>query len=254
MVLAWLAALVFLAQSSTDMYDRAHALLDKRDLAGARAAVDEALRINPRLLPALTLKAKLAMASEQLEQAQQALEAALAIAPKQSYPRFLLGVVFYLKNDFPRARQALALADRNDSRVALYEAMTQEGLGDSGAAVTAYERALKLDRSTAEPRVAYARFLFKQGDIERAETLVEAALKLEPNNAEALYEKGQCRFELGQYGQAAEFGERALAQGATSLERRIRYLLVRAYQKQGALDLAEKHRAVFEKLPMPLVR
>jgi outer membrane protein assembly factor BamD (BamD/ComL family) len=62
-------------------------------------------------------------------------------------------------------------------------------------------------------------------------------------------------FERGEYKSAAEFGERALteAQGGP-LERRIRYLLVRAYGKTGNTQAAEKHRAILEKLPMPLVR
>jgi hypothetical protein len=57
------------------------------------------------------------------------------------------------------------------------------------------------------------------------------------------------------YAQAAEFGERALtATGPAPTEREIRFLLARAYLKAGSPEIAAKHRAIFESLPMPLVR
>src|SRR5436853_1718438 len=96
---AWLAILLF-TQSAADIYNCATAFVEKRDLTTAQAAVDEALRVDARFVPALTLKAKLAMACDQLETAQQALDAAVVMAPKQPCLRFLLGVVYYLKNDF----------------------------------------------------------------------------------------------------------------------------------------------------------
>jgi tetratricopeptide (TPR) repeat protein len=254
MVLPWLAVLFF-AQSASDLYNRADEMLRKRDLPAAQAAVDEALQLDPRFVPALTLQAKLAMANDQLGMAQQALETAITVAPKQPSLRFLLGVVFYLKNDFNSAMKALTLADSGDPRVVLYQGMTEEALNHADAARNSYERAMKLDHSTAEPRIAYARLLFKQGDLDRAQALIDESLKLEPTNADALFEKGRCLFERGEYAPAAEFGERALTTSTGGpLERRIRYLLVRAYQKQGASALADKHRAVFEKLPMPMAR
>src|SRR5215217_1794611 len=134
MTAAWgLAACLFLAQSAADVYQRASLLLERRDLEGARAAVEEALRLDPKLVPALVLKAKLAMQADRLDEAEHALEAVLSLEPSQRQPRFLLGMALYLKNDFDRAGRVLASADPNDARVVFYQAMTEEALNHTEA-------------------------------------------------------------------------------------------------------------------------
>ena len=67
-------------------YEKANALFVAKKLPEAVAAVDEALRLDPKLVPALTLKAKLAMAVYQLDVAQRCLEQALAIDPERLTP------------------------------------------------------------------------------------------------------------------------------------------------------------------------
>jgi Tfp pilus assembly protein PilF len=246
---------LFLAQTALEIYQRANALLERRDLEGARIAVEEALRADPKMVPALILRAKLAIHANRLDDAQQALQTAQSVQPADRTVRFLLGFVFYLKNDFDRARSALLVADPNDARVILYRGLTEEALNHPEAAVANYERAIQLDKSSAESRVAYARLLFAQGNPDRAEVLIDQALKLAPKSADALYEKGRCLFERGEFAAAAESGERALAAPESAvLERRIRYLLVRAYTKTGNRELAAKHQTAFERLPNPLVR
>jgi len=183
------------------------------------------------------------------------LESAVALKPADKASRFLLGFVFYLNNDFDRARAAFALADPNDARVVFYQAMTEEALNQTEAAIGLYERAIKMDRTGGEARVAYARLLFTMGKLDRAEALVDEALKIAGPSAGALYEKGRCLLERGEFAAAVEFGERALAAPESAvLERRIRYLLIRAHQKSGNREKAAQHQAVFDRLPNPLVR
>jgi Tfp pilus assembly protein PilF len=246
---------LFLAQSATEVYRRAGALLEKRDLDGARAAVDEALRLDPKLVPALALKAKLAINDDRLEEAHRLLDTAIALAPRQRDLRFLLGMTLYLKNDFDPALRALAAADPIDARVSLYKAMTEEALNHSEAAISHYERALELDPKGVDQRVAFARLCFALGRLDRAEALADEALRLDPRSPAALYEKGRCLFEGAEFRSAAEAGERALAgPGSAPLERRIRHLLIRAYGKIGDAEAASRHQAVFDRLPNPLVR
>ncbi len=238
-----------------DAHRRASLLVEQRDLEGARAAVEEALRLDPKLVPALVLKGKLAMQADRLEEARRALESAVALEPAQPYPRFLLGMTLYLQNDFDRAVPVLASADQNDARVVLYQAMTEEALNHTDVAIADYERALKLDPKGVDQRVAYARLLFTLGKLDRAEALVDAALRISGQRADALYEKGRCLLERGEFAKAAEYGEHALAAPESGpIERRIRHLLIRAYQKLGNTDMAAKHQAVFDRLPNPLVR
>ena len=110
-------------------YEKANTLFAAKKLPEALVAVDEALRLDPKLVPALTLKAKLAMAGFRLDVARQCLEQALAIDPRAPYTNFLYGLEAYLSNDIkeaqPRFRRARELAP-NDSRVALYLGLTVE--------------------------------------------------------------------------------------------------------------------------------
>src|SRR5262249_6749741 len=147
------------------------------------------------------------------------------------------------------------LADQNDARVNLYQALSEEGLGRSEAAAVFYKRALQRDPRNVETLLAYARLLRKLGQSELAETMVDTALKVSSGAKEVLFAKVRCLFDRGEYAHAAEFGERALdAEGPAPSEREIRFLLARAWFKAGNPELAAKHRTVFESLPMPLVR
>ena len=65
-------------------YQRANDLFIAKKLPEALAAVDEALRLDPKLVPALTLKAKLAMAAYRLDVARQCLEQALKLDPARA--------------------------------------------------------------------------------------------------------------------------------------------------------------------------
>src|SRR5215468_1370381 len=105
--LEWWIVAFFLAQASD--YQKATALFAKHDFAGAEAAVDDSLHADPRYIPALTLKARLAMISGRMDAARRALEVAIAADPKQTEPRFLLGFCLYLENDFQRSKDVLAL-------------------------------------------------------------------------------------------------------------------------------------------------
>ena len=251
----WILVFLLAQPPAARDYQKATELFAKHDLQGADAALDESLQVDPQYVPALVLKARLAMIAGRMDVARRALAAAIAADPKQSGPRFLLGFCLYLDNDFQGARDALARADQDDARVSLYIALSEEGMNHTYAATLYYERSLKLDPVNAEARVAYSRLLRRQGKLDRAEALIDEALKPAPDAREVLYEKGQCRFERGAYAQAVEFGERALAApGPAPTERQIRFLLVRAYLKAGNRDAAAKHRAIFESLPMPLVR
>jgi tetratricopeptide (TPR) repeat protein len=120
---------------------------------------------------------------------------AQSVQPADRTVRFLLGFVFYLKKRFRSRTLRTILADPNDARVILYRGLTEEALNHPEAAVANYERAIQLDKSSAESRVAYARLLFAQGNPDRAEVLIDQALKLAPKSADALYEKGRCLFE-----------------------------------------------------------
>jgi Tfp pilus assembly protein PilF len=243
------------AQSVPPSYSTAAALFQKQDFAAAAPALDRALRENPDYVPALMLKARLSMIDGQMEQARAALDHVLSRAPGTRDARFLLGFLYYLQNDFEAADTALAAADQNDPRVLLYRAMSAEGLNRRESAHDFYQRAIHLDDRGTDARIAYARLLRREGAHKEEAKLIDEALALSPASRDVLYEKGLCLLENRKYLDAARFGEKALdASGPVPTEREIRYLLVRAWQKAGDTNRAAQERALFEKLPMPLVR
>jgi tetratricopeptide (TPR) repeat protein len=246
---------LFLAQSEPAAYAKAARAFALHDFSSANTAVTEALKENPHYIPALLLEARLSIMGGQMEQAAAILKRAVAEDPANPEPRFLLGFVYYLENDFNRADKSLAAANQNDARVLLYRAMSAEALNRPEAAGDFYQRAIRADPKTPDARIAYARLLRKQGDAAEAAKLIDEAYAIAPNSRDVLYEKGLGLLDGGQYLQAVDFGNRALAApGPVPSEREIRYLLVRAWQKAGNAEMAAKQRALFEKLPLPLVR
>jgi tetratricopeptide (TPR) repeat protein len=230
-------------------YEKANSLLVAKKLPEALAAVDEALRLDPKLVPALTLKAKLAMAAYRLDVAHQCLEQALALDPRASYAQFLYGMEAYLGNDLkealPRFQKARQLSPA-DPRAALYLGLTVESLGDSEQALSLYEEAVRLERVAHEPHAETllpgARLLLLLGRLEECERWIGQALKLSPKSRDVHFELARLLLKKGDAAQAAVEGESALSlsDGVTT-DAAIHYLLIRAYRQSGMPDRAAIH-------------
>src|SRR5947209_11203646 len=127
-------------------YERANALFVAKDFAACSAAIEEALRLDEKLVPALTLKAKLAMAINRFDVARDSLDRALASDPRSEYAEFLYGLQYYLANDLhaaePHFRKARQLNAR-DPRAALYLGLTIESLGQTQEAMSSYKDAVR---------------------------------------------------------------------------------------------------------------
>ena len=230
-------------------YEKGNALFTEKRLPEALAAVDEALRLDPKLVPALTLKAKLAMAAHHLDLARQCLEQALAIDPRAPYSQFLYGLEAYMGNDMnsalTRFRKARQLSP-TDPRAALYLGLTTESLGRTSEAMSLYEEAVRLERSAravdAETLLPGARLLLLLGRLDECERWIAEALKLSPNSRDVHFEFARLLLEKGDGDRAAVEGELALglSEGIVT-DPAIRYVLIRAYQKSGRPDRAAMH-------------
>lgn len=233
-------------------YEKANALFVAKRLPEAWEAADEALRLDPKLVPALTLKAKLAMAGFRLDVARKCLEQALAIDPRAPYAQFLFGMEAYLGNDMkealPRFRKARQLSP-NDPRAALYLGLTVESLGQPGEAISLYEEAVRLERSAgevhAETLLPGARLLLLEGRLSECERWLVEAVKLSPKSRDAHFERARLLLKKGEAVRAAAEGETALGlSDGIVADGAIHYLLVRAYQQSGLADRAAAHAAV----------
>lgn len=251
-------------QTALDFYQRANALFQQQKFEPALHAVEMALRLNPNMVPALTLKARLAMTANRFDVARSCLQKAVEIEPLSAENQFLFGFALYVENDFARALPPLELASRlksNDARAEFYLALTYDGLGRVGEAIGKYEHAIKLAKDSkasdlsADAMVAYARLLFTLGRYGESEKLIDQALDIDRNLRDAHYEKGRLRLERRDAAGAIEHGKRALElQGVGVTERQIHYLLARAYRQAGRAELAEIHLAKFRAAPPTLRR
>ncbi len=239
-----LALFLYAASPGQQAYEKANQLLVAQRIPEAFAAVDEALRLDPKLVPALTLKAKLAMATYRLDIAHECLEKALAIEPRAPYANFLYGLEAYLGNDLqaalPRFKKARQLNPK-DARAALYLGLTVESLGDTTQALALYQESVRLDR-TAESLLPGARLLHLLGRFDESEKWLRQAAQLAPKSRDVHFELARLLLKKGDPAQAAQEGETALqlSEGVVT-DPAIHYLLIRAYRESNQPEKATLH-------------
>jgi tetratricopeptide (TPR) repeat protein len=252
-----LTAALLAASAATEEYQRANLLFQQQKFVEAGEALDRILKQDPSLVPAWTLRGKLAMAFNRLDVARQAFERAVALAPESAYARFMLGFCHYVANDFATALPALQKAvalDPADGNAAFYLALTHEALAQTPEAIRLYQTAIELQkrsgRPNAETHTAYARLLFTLGRFDESARQVACVLEIEPASRDGHYEQGRLFFEAGKFAEAAAEAEKALAvKGLGTTDRQIHFLLARAYAKDGDRERAKVHRQLFEASP-----
>jgi len=256
-----LASIALFAATSAALaaYEKANALFTAKKLSEAFTAVEEALRLDPNLVPALTLKAKLAMAINRLDVARQCLEHALTVDPRAAYAQFLYGLEAFLGNDLkealPRFRKARELSPA-DPRAALYLGLTVESVGEPAEAMSLYEEAVHLERAArelhAETLLPGARLLLLLNRLDECDRWLRQALQLSPNLRDSHFELARLLLKKGNSVQAAAEGEIALrlSEGVIT-DAAIHYQLVRAYRQSGDSDKAEMHAAIMRAQESP---
>jgi len=240
-------------------YQRADALFVARKFPECQAAIEEALRLDPKLVPALTLKAKLAMTIYRFDIARESLEKALEADPSSASAQFLYGLEAYLTNDLqsalPRFEKARQL-NPADPRGALYLGMTRESLGQPADALKLYEEAVRLEQSAGTPQadtfLAGSRLLLLMGRLEDSKSWIERALKLEPNSRAAHFEYARFLQEKGDAIKAATEAEMALRlTGGDPTDVQIHYLLIRAYRESERPAEVARHADAIRALGSP---
>ena len=237
-------------------YERANRLFVAGKYQESFNAVDEALKLDPRLAPALTLKAKLAMAANRYDVARDSLERAIAADPSSWYAQFLYGFQFYRQNQLPAAIQALEKARKlnpRDARTALYLGLARESLGQTREALESYREAVRLGEISgqldSDMLLSGARLLLRSGEFEECRHWVDRALKLTPGSRDAHFELARLLLKTGDAGAAAKQGELALQLHTGDItEQQVHFLLVQAYQSAGREQDAERHAAAIRTL------
>ena len=238
-------------------YEQANKLFVAQKFPEALAAVEEALRLDANLVPALTLKAKLAMAANRFDMARQSLERALAIDPKAPYAQFLYGMEAFMNNEMKEAltrfQKARVLAP-NDPRVVLYLGLVVESVGKADDALALYREAIRLEALAGKPhadtRLPGARLLMLLGRLDESESWIKQAVELDPKSRDAHFELARLLLKKTEPALAAAEGELALglSQG-TVTDTAIHYLLIRAWQQAGKPERAAEHAGAIRAQP-----
>jgi len=237
-------------------YEKANALFAGKNFSECAAAIDEALKLDPKLVPALTLKTKLEMALSRFDVARETVEEALALEPGSAYVQFLGGFEAYLENNLPTALRRLERARQlnpSDPRAALYLGLTRESLGQAEEALSLYRQAARLEKAAGARQAGTlligARLMLLSDRLEECQTWLREAVALEPGSRDAHFEMARLLLRQGNRAKAVSEGEFALRLPAAEIQdAQIHYLLIRAYREGGDTTRAEQHAAAVRDL------
>src|ERR1700719_4876440 len=127
----WLLALQ-LAVGPAQHYENAKQDFAQRKFTEADSEVNTALHQSPYMVPALVLKARMALFAHRPDVAKSCLITAITADPTSEEAQFFLGAFYYQQNDFKLAVSPLQTAQTLSPKSplpAFYLAMTQEALG-----------------------------------------------------------------------------------------------------------------------------
>lgn len=258
----WLLALQLSVPPQQQHYDNAEADLAKMQFGPADEEVDSALRLDPNFIPALVLKARLALFAHRPDIAKSCLIKAVIVDPSSENAQFFLGMFYYLQNDFTLGITPLEKARALSPKAPLppfYLAMSKEAMGDASSALRFYQEAEALSPEktpqTAAILVAHGRLLYSLGRFEESIAKDQLAIEADNQSRDAFYERAKGLEHQSKYEAAAADGEQALTlpELGTS-DSQIHFLLGNIYLKLNHPDLAAAHLAKFRAAPQTTQR
>ena len=258
----WLLALQLALPPQQQHYDNARDDLAKMQFGPADEEVDLALRLDPNFVPALILKARLALFAHRPDIAKSCLIKAVIVDPSSESAQFFLGMFYYLQNDFALGISPLEKARDLSPKAPLppfYLAMSKEAMGDAPSALRLYEEAEALSPEktprTAAILVAHGRLLYSLGKYDEGIAKDQLAIEADNQSRDAFYERAKGLEHQGKHQAAAADGERALTlpELGTS-DSQIHFLLGNIYLKLNQPVLAESHLAKFHAAPQTTQR
>lgn len=253
----WLLALQLSAPPQQRHYDKAEADLAAMQFGPADEEVDSALLLDPNFVPALILKARLALFAHRPDIARNCLIKAVIDDPSSENAQFFLGMFYYLQHDFglgiPPLEEARALSPKAPLPP-FYLAMSKQAMGDAPSALRFYEQAEALSPDetpqTAAILVAHGRLLYSLGRFEESIAKDQLAIAADHQSRDAFYERAKGFEHQGRYQAAAADGERALTlPGFGANDSQIHSLLGNVYLKLKQPDLAASHLAKYRAAP-----
>jgi tetratricopeptide (TPR) repeat protein len=252
----WLLALQ-IAVGPAQHYEKAKQEFAQREFSAAVSEVDAALHESPNMVPALVLKARLAVFGQRPDVAKSCLITAITADPTSEEAQFYLGAFYYQQNDFKLAISPLETAQTISPKNPLpvfYLAMTEEALGNAAKALERYQQAEDLTPEKSPEHasilVAYGRLLSLMGRFKESTDKERRAIEEDPHSRDAHYELARALGHEGDFKEAALEGEQALTlpELGTS-DAQVHFLLARLYGRLKQPDLANAHLEKFQAAP-----
>jgi tetratricopeptide (TPR) repeat protein len=174
---------------------------------------------------------------------------AARLAPESAEVRYNLGKLHSIEDNWADARRELEHALQLDAEyMEAHDALgfALESLGDDGAAVTSYLKAIQLNETRKAgfimPYVNLSALYNRQGDTAKAMEFAQKALDINPRSDQALFQLGRAYERQNQLEQAVASISKAVSLNARSSS--YFYVLGTLYRRLGKLD--ESRRAFEE--------
>ncbi len=257
----WLLALQ-LAVSPAQHYENAKQDFAQRKFSEAVNEVNMALHESPYMVPALVLKARLAIFAHHADIAKSCLITAITVDPTSEEAQFFLGLFYYNQNNFKLAMSPLEKAQTLSPKSPMpvfYLAMAHEAIGDVTQALDLYQQAENLSPEKSPQRalilLAYGRFLFMLGRTREGIEKIRQSVEGDAESRDAHYELAKGLDHEEDFKDASLEGERALTLPELSTgDAQIHFLLAKIYRKLKQPELAKAYLDKFKADPQTALR
>ena len=215
-------------QTARELLREAQRLELTGDLEQALARAEQALKLRPRWVEGLCMRAAMLLTRGQAARARQDAEQACTLDPRHGGARFMLGNAAMLEGRLEEAcrafDQALALGVAGDSQLFNNRALCREQLGDVAGALEDLEAGLRIEPGNVGLWVTRGRVRMEHGQPAEGLRDLEHAIGLDPGAHLPRYLRGM---QLIRDGQGVE-GLRELDRAVELAPREAEYLRARS--------------------------
>jgi tetratricopeptide (TPR) repeat protein len=178
---------------------------EKDDAKGALADLDEALKRDPKYVPALVRRASLLRAGNQHERALADVDRAIVIDGREPSAYVERGVLLFTRKAHDKAWNDLDRATSLGSREVIVEVIRGQILletKDTKKAYEAFVRALKVDPRRHDAYLGLASVYLMRGQAKTAQSILDDAVRADPDNPEAYGNRATLHLARGDYEKA----------------------------------------------------
>ena len=217
------------------------AFLQKRQMAQARGAFAEAVKLNPNSAESRTALAQVYLTEGSADLAIEQAQAAMQLKPRNVQAALIAGDAYLRKGDLPKSKQvfeAIAQALPNEPIATYRLGLVARAEKNDAKALAYFEEALKKKPGAIEPITEIAAIKTVQGKSSEARERVTKQLEASPNNPLLYNLLGLLWANANDMGPAEEAFKKAIELDNSLLSAYMN--LAKVYHKTGKLDQAVK--------------